>query len=152
MIKAEEKATSSSQWAHSKPLEQRNADTIIIIMIFHGDYLEHHLRKSMALLNLNQDNDCHDNTRIPSRKHKAVFVFFSEFNRANPFQIRNLSYMNSIAEVNILKSTYHGVFSAVSRQRMLSRRLRLRFSFWWNTRVDESVLSQFIVSILDTIN
>ncbi|EMP32416.1 hypothetical protein UY3_10433 [Chelonia mydas] len=44
--------------------------------------------------------------------------------------------MNSIAEVDVLGSTYCGVFTAVGQQLTLSLRLRLRFSFWWSTGVD----------------
>ncbi|CAM2114819.1 unnamed protein product [Caretta caretta] len=61
--------------------------------------------------------------------------------------------MNSVVEVDVLRSTYRGVFTAVSRQLTLYLRLRLLSSFWWSTGVNGTALSgRSIASIVDAIN
>ncbi|EMP41556.1 hypothetical protein UY3_01184 [Chelonia mydas] len=56
--------------------------------------------------------------------------------------MRNFSYVNSVAEVDVLRSTYRGVFTVVSRQLMLSRQLCLHSLLWWSTRVDGRALNR----------
>ncbi|EMP26535.1 Bone morphogenetic protein receptor type-1A [Chelonia mydas] len=69
----------------------------------------------------------------------------------NRSKLRN--FMNNVAEVDVLRSTYHGVFTMVSRLLLLPRRLCLCLSRRWSTGVDGRVLGcQFIASRLDAIN
>ncbi|EMP33045.1 hypothetical protein UY3_09827 [Chelonia mydas] len=66
------------------------------------------------------------------------------------YKLRNFSYENSVAEVNVLRATYRIVFTAVGRLLTLPCRLRLRFSLRWSTGVNGRALGgQFIASSLD---
>ncbi|EMP25002.1 Phosphatidylinositol-4-phosphate 3-kinase C2 domain-containing subunit gamma [Chelonia mydas] len=77
-------------------------------------------------------------------------LHYREGDRSN---LLNFSYVNSIAEVNVLRSTYHSLFTEVCRWETLSPRFPLRFSLRWSTRVDSKAIScRFITSILDMIN
>ncbi|EMP31884.1 Exocyst complex component 6B [Chelonia mydas] len=68
-------------------------------------------------------------------------------------KLRNFSYVNNAAEVDVLRSPYHGVFTVVSRLLPLPCRLRLRLSRSWSTGVDGRALrGRFIASRLDAIN
>ncbi|EMP34782.1 F-box only protein 25 [Chelonia mydas] len=68
-------------------------------------------------------------------------------------KLRNFSYVNNVAEVDVLRWTDRGVFTAVSRLLPLPGQLSLRLSQRWSTGVDGRVLrGRFIASRLDAIN
>ncbi|EMP31925.1 hypothetical protein UY3_10963 [Chelonia mydas] len=73
--------------------------------------------------------------------------------RGDQSKLRNFSYVNNVAEVDVLRSTYRGVSTPVNRLLPLPCRLYLCLLWRWSTGVDGRVLGgRFIVSRLDTIN
>ncbi|EMP32685.1 Dystrophin [Chelonia mydas] len=80
-------------------------------------------------------------------------VTYMEAGVGNRSKLHNFSYVNNIAEVCVLRSTHHGVFTAVSQLLLLPRRLRLRLSHRFSTGVNGRALGgRYIVSRLDAIN
>ncbi|EMP25230.1 Dedicator of cytokinesis protein 4 [Chelonia mydas] len=71
----------------------------------------------------------------------------------NRSKLHNFSYVNNIAEVDILRSTYRGVFATVSRLLPLPSQLFLRLSWCWSIGVNGTALGgRFIASRLDVLN